>query len=88
MELYKYAGLDRFDILRTSLIRYSQPSAFNDPFEMPAFLEKIITDEEMEIKLEKEFIPEVLNQDIDNFSTEGKLVVPFSYILERKDELF
>lgn len=40
MSLYKYVTLERKDILLHGQIRYSQPGSFNDPFEMPAFLEK------------------------------------------------
>jgi DUF2971 family protein len=34
---YKYMRLDRFTSLRRRRIRFTQPGAFNDPFEMPAF---------------------------------------------------
>ncbi len=33
MSLYKYVTPERIDILRNGLIRFTQPSAFNDPFE-------------------------------------------------------
>lgn len=33
MRLFKYFGPDRLSILQSRLIRFSQPSAFNDPFE-------------------------------------------------------
>lgn len=36
--LYKYLDLPRIDILQNSLIRFTQPGAFNDPFELkPSF---------------------------------------------------
>lgn len=38
MSLFKYVTLSRVDILQNQEIRYTQPGAFNDPFEMPAFL--------------------------------------------------
>jgi len=42
MSLYKYVPLERIDILLKQKIRYSQPGSFNDPFEMAAFLEKVM----------------------------------------------
>src|SRR5712691_10080500 len=39
MSLYKYVTADRIDILRNGLIRFTQPSAFNDPFECKPFIQ-------------------------------------------------
>ena len=37
MGYFKYIPFDRFESLRGGRIRFTQPGAFNDPFEMPAF---------------------------------------------------
>jgi hypothetical protein len=37
---FKYISFDRFECLRRQRIRFTQPGAFNDPFEMPAFKAK------------------------------------------------
>ncbi len=37
MPLYKYVAADRIQDLLAGRIRFTQPGAFNDPFEMPAF---------------------------------------------------
>jgi hypothetical protein len=37
MGYFKYIPLERFKDLRDRRIRFTQPGAFNDPFEMPAF---------------------------------------------------
>jgi len=37
MSYYKYMALERFASIRQGRIRFTQPGAFNDPFEMPAF---------------------------------------------------
>jgi len=34
MKLYKYVTLDRLDILRNGMLRFTQPEVFNDPFEL------------------------------------------------------
>ncbi|MBW9238538.1 DUF2971 domain-containing protein [Pseudomonas carnis] len=41
MRLFKYFGPDRAAILQSRLIRFSQPSSFNDPFEFLPFIERI-----------------------------------------------
>jgi len=43
MRLFKYFGPDRVSILQTRLIRFSQPSAFNDPFEFLPYIDSIDT---------------------------------------------
>lgn len=43
MRFFKYFGPDRAGILRSRLIRFSQPSCFNDPFEFLPFIELIDT---------------------------------------------
>ncbi|MGY2231589.1 DUF2971 domain-containing protein [Pseudomonas tolaasii] len=63
MRLFKYFGPDRLSILQTRLIRFSQPSAFNDPFEFLPNIDSIDTPENvseafrrtMEMSFEKEY---------------------------------
>ncbi len=43
MRLFKYFGPNRLSILQTRLIRFSQPSAFNDPFEFLPNIDSIDT---------------------------------------------
>ncbi|HBB18409.1 MAG TPA: hypothetical protein DCZ97_15940 [Syntrophus sp. (in: bacteria)] len=47
MPIYKYVTIDRLDILTNGLIRFTQPSAFNDPFEAYPFFSKLADDEEI-----------------------------------------
>ncbi|MGD9899244.1 MAG: DUF2971 domain-containing protein [Calditrichaceae bacterium] len=41
MNLYKYVVADRFDILQNKQIRFTQPTSFNDPFELQPFLSSV-----------------------------------------------
>lgn len=41
MPICKYVAPDRFDIIENACIRFTQPSAFNDPFECHPFIESI-----------------------------------------------
>jgi hypothetical protein len=41
VKLYKYLTASRIDILQGTLIRFTQPSAFNDPFEMSPYIHAI-----------------------------------------------
>ena len=40
MSYFKYILFERFRDFRAGRIRFTQPGAFNDPFEMPAFKAK------------------------------------------------
>src|SRR5689334_11281388 len=41
MSLFKYVVSERIDILKNCRIRFTQPSAFNDPFEMQPFFDEL-----------------------------------------------
>jgi hypothetical protein len=45
MTLYKYALAERIDVLRNGLIRFSQPSVLNDPWEMRPHIKSVFGDE-------------------------------------------
>ena len=49
MSLYKYVHEDRIDILKYGLIRFTFPSAFNDPFEMQPVISAVSTPDSMEL---------------------------------------
>ena len=54
MKLYKYVSPERVDILERQLIRFSQPAAFNDPFEMKPHIEAIASPEYIDAKSDNE----------------------------------
>jgi len=47
MGLYKYVTAERIDILEYELIRYTPPSALNDPYEITPYFEELISDKEL-----------------------------------------
>lgn len=53
--LYKYANFDRLDILENQQIRFTQPDAFNDPFEMAPAMTGLATDQEIDAYIEANF---------------------------------
>jgi hypothetical protein len=53
MPLYKYAPFPRIDVLKNGLIRFTQPTAFNDPFELFPFFESIAPESDIENYLKK-----------------------------------
>ena len=55
MALYKYLSEERITIFEDGLIRFTQPRAFNDPFEFRPHLEKVADDEYIEKTLEEMF---------------------------------
>lgn len=60
MKLYKYLHPDRLDILREGMIRFTQPSAFNDPFEMNPHIEAIVSEGYIERRMSKQHESDVL----------------------------
>lgn len=48
MSLYKYVTADRIDVLENELIRFSQPSVLNDPWDTRPHVERLITDYDLE----------------------------------------
>lgn len=46
--VYKYVTPDRIDILQDLAIRFTQPSALNDPFELKPIFSQMVSDEELE----------------------------------------
>ncbi len=48
MPLYKYVTAERIDVLQNELIRFSQPSALNDPWDMRPHIERVFTDDEID----------------------------------------
>jgi hypothetical protein len=46
--LYKFVAPERIDVLEKGVIRFTQPSALNDPFELQPLFEMIIPEEEFE----------------------------------------
>ncbi|ROL71812.1 hypothetical protein BLX41_19290 [Pseudomonas protegens] len=50
--MFKYFGAERVSIFQDRLIRFSQPGAFNDPFEFLPSIESVSTDEEFGIAID------------------------------------
>ena len=91
MTLYKYIPPERIDILQNSYIRFTQPSAFNDPFEAFPYFKSLAP--EMDIA---EFVRkknrETTSADIEKILKESwekkqkenpNLKVPFSVVKEQ-----
>ena len=48
MFLYKYVTAERVSVLRNGLVRFTQPQALNDPFEIKPNIAKIFEQSELE----------------------------------------
>lgn len=47
MPVYKYLIPDRIDVLRNGRIRFTQPAALNDPFELRPYFESLVDEREL-----------------------------------------
>ena len=79
MKLYKYCSSERVDILDTCLIRYTQPGAFNDPFETKPYIEKLSTPDEFEKTLD-ELLPEETKRMYDQLPELARRVFSFDFV--------
>lgn len=76
-KLYKYLPLERLDVLGNRLIRFSQPSALNDPFELKPVFEDLLPEESIQEALEPslELLEEALRADYEKLSQEQKAIM-------------
>lgn len=79
MKLYKYCSSERVDILDTCLIRYTQPGAFNDPFEIKPYIAKLSTPDEFE-KVLGELLPEETKRMYDQLPELARRVFSFDFV--------
>jgi hypothetical protein len=61
-KLYKYVEADRVDILVNKSIRFTQPSALNDPFELQPLFEELFTEDDLKSLTNPSF--EVIEQGL------------------------
>ena len=81
MKLYKYLSPGRIDVLTHCHIRYTQPGAFNDPFEAKPYISKIAEDEEAERTVGK-ILPEEIEKSYNKLPLEVKRVFSYKTILD------
>lgn len=70
MQLFKYLHPDRIDVLENKSIRFSQPLAFNDPFEFKSVISDIVSGE---------FFQAYLEEHLESIADEQLLKLPPSY---------
>jgi hypothetical protein len=68
MPLYKYVTAEQIDVLQNELIRFSQPSALNDPWDMRPHVERVFTNDDLEQHVMAPLKPESDTQLIDYMS--------------------
>ena len=68
MTLYKYVTAERIDVLQNGLIRFTQASALNDPWDMRPHVERLITENDLEEHITGSLKPQTDKQLIDYFS--------------------
>ncbi len=73
MVLYKYLRPERLDVLETKSIRFTQPAAFNDPFEFRPYLQAVATAEYVQAFTDANF-ERALNEKLDEFPMLEQLI--------------
>jgi hypothetical protein len=80
MLLYKYVTEDRISILKDGLIRFSQPQAFNDPFELKPHISEIMDRAGLE-KTISDLLPEIIKNEYDKQPQEFRNKIPFEIVM-------
>jgi hypothetical protein len=79
MSLYKYLSACRTGMLDEGLIRFTQPGAFNDPFEMQPFFQSLAPDDH----IEQQFLSEgesILKAEYGNLPLQLRSLIPYEFI--------
>jgi hypothetical protein len=73
MALYKYLTPARLDVLERRRIRFTQPGAFNDPFEFKPYIESAASQEHLSEYLEQNF-DVILRRELKEYPILSKLL--------------
>lgn len=85
MPIYKYVSAERIDILKNGYIRFTQPGAFNDPFEMNPYFVGVASEEAIGDFIKTESLSD---ENIERYLEEGwtaecqkhGVIIPFSFV--------
>lgn len=73
MLLYKYLPIDRKSVLENGLIRFTQPSCFNDPFEALPNVEQFLSGELVSVLFKYLLNDELFNALVENIRNKNKI---------------
>lgn len=85
-KLYKYVIPERIDILKNQLIRFTQPSALNDPFELQPVFGEVFSENELEdmFKPNLNYFEEALNKQFSQFPQKTRKKIIKRLVLQVK----
>ncbi|MES9901598.1 MAG: DUF2971 domain-containing protein [Sedimenticola sp.] len=90
MELFKYVNEERIDILESGLVRFTQPQAFNDPFELNPHISSLADEPYLDDSFNSNFetiIIEEYEQQPESFKSAISLLQYRTYAESKKDEI-
>lgn len=84
MSLYKYIRPERIDVLQNRMIRFTQPGALNDPFELRPRFETLISEAEAMANIDGMPIDldPVLHQAYELLTREQRSMMPYESLAE------
>ncbi|WP_350431810.1 DUF2971 domain-containing protein [Shewanella sp. H8] len=77
--LYKYLDPDRISILESSLIRFTQPTDFNDPFEFKPVISTLASKAEMDQYVDQ-YMDEILQAELKKYPPEVRTLIPLKQL--------
>lgn len=74
MKLFKYLAPERLDVLKNRTIRFSQPAAFNDPFEFKPLVSSIARRDEINAMIDQQ-VEEMIEKEWSKLAPSLKLAI-------------
>lgn len=88
MAIYKYVTEERIDILENGFIRFTQPSAFNDPFEVYPYFKSIADNDSVENLIAEQWSHQSLEKIIEERFQEQLNEKPFLRLIPDFEKTF
>jgi len=86
MRLYKYLSPKLTSVLENQMVRFSQPSVLNDPFELRPHISSIMSDEEMTAQL-KTLLPGIIEDKYKELSAPERKLLPYKVFVKKMTEI-
>lgn len=86
MRLYKYLSPNLTSVLENQMVRFSQPSVLNDPFELRPHISSIMSKEEMTAQL-KTLLPGIIEEKYKELSAAERKLLPYKIFVKKMTEI-
>lgn len=86
MRLYKYLSPNLVTVLENQMVRFSQPSVLNDPFELRPHISSAMSKSDMK-KYAEDLLPNMIDEEYKKLSTKEKTLIPYKVFVKKMSGL-